>query len=174
MADSKSLQLPAIDPSGLEVHGGTFYPDEMKGRSEARAKQRLGDACGLTKFGVNKTVIPPGASSALRHWHQNEDEFIYVLEGEVTIVSDVGAQVLTPGMAAGFPASKPDGHYYANEGTEPAVVLEVGNRVSEDDVFYPDDDLMLKKRPGNHQYFNKAGEPLGDIVANSPRPAGEK
>lgn len=174
MAKNSNYQLPAVDPATVEGHSGTFYPDERKGPSEGRIKQRLGDAAGLTHFGVNLTTLPPGASSALRHWHQNEDEFIYVLEGELTVWSDVGEQVLTPGMAAGFPAGKPDGHCYLNKTNEPVVVLEVGNRVSEDVVTYPHDDLHLVKEPGNHQYFNKKGEPLGGIVQNSPRPAGEK
>lgn len=162
-------RLPAIDPADVEEHAGTFYPDAIKGASEARLKKRLGDAAGLTKFGVNLTTLPPGAASALRHWHAEEDEFIYVLEGEVTVVSDAGEQVLTPGMAAGFPAGKPDGHMLRNRAGAPAVVLEVGNRVPRDTVTYPDDDLALVKEPGNHQYYNKAGEPLGERIENSPR-----
>lgn len=173
MANSTDYKLPVVDPAAIEKHTGTFYPDEMKGRSDGRIKQRIGDACGITHYGVNKTTLPPGASSALRHWHQNEDEFIYVLEGELTVVSDAGEQVLSPGMAAGFPAGKPDAHCYMNKSDKPAVVLEVGDRVSEDEITYPFDDLHLSKKPGNHQYYNKKGEPLGDIVRHSLRPAAE-
>lgn len=169
MGDQKAYQLPAVNPAGLEEHTGTFYPDSVKGPSEVRIKKRLGDAAGLTKFGVNLTTLPPDSTSALRHWHEEEDEFIYVLEGEVTLVSDAGEQILMSGMAAGFPAGHPDGHMYCNRSDKPAVVLEVGNRVAKDRVHYPEDDLSLVKEPGNHQFFNKAGEKLGTRVANSPR-----
>ena len=107
MAKSTDYKLPVVDPATIEKHTGTFYPDEMKGQSEDRIKQRIGDACGITHYGVNKTTLPPGASSALRHWHQNEDEFIYVLEGELTVVSDAGEQVLTPAWRPASPPASP-------------------------------------------------------------------
>ncbi len=167
MAETK-LQLPAIDPLSLEEHSGTFYPDAVKGPAEARRKRRLGDAVGLTHFGVNYTVLPPGTWSAFRHWHQNEDEFVYILEGEVTLVSDEGEQLLTAGMAAGFPAGEPNGHQLINNSSNDVVFLEVGNRTPEDIVKYPDMDLMLTKQPGNHQYTDRNGKPIGDKVAGAP------
>ena len=93
-----------------------------------RVKRRLGDACGLTRFGVNLVTLPPGGQSALRHWHTLEDEFVYVLEGEVVLVTDDGEQVLRAGDCAGYPAGKPDGHHFVNRSGAPARYLEVGNR----------------------------------------------
>lgn len=167
MTDTE-LKLPAVDPTSLEGHTGTFYPDQVKGASEDRIKRRLGDALGLTTFGVNLTTLPPGASSALRHWHQNEDEFVYILEGQATVVSNVGEQLLGPGMAAGFPAGKDDGHQLVNNSPNDVVYLEVGNRTPHDEVFYPDNDLKLVKEPGNHVYFDRAGNPLAPRVTGAP------
>lgn len=167
MADPE-LKLPAIDPANIEQHTGTYYPEQLKGSSEDRIKRRLGDALGLTNFGVNLTVLPPGSSSALRHWHVNEDEFVYILEGEATLVSNGGEQILGPGMAAGFPAGKEDGHQLLNNGSIDVVYLEVGNRTSRDQVFYPDNDLKLIKEPGNHVYYDRAGNPLAPRVSGAP------
>ena len=167
MADDV-LTLPAINPDTIEQHTGTFYPDSVKGRSEERIKRRIGDALGLTTFGVNLTVLPPGSSSALRHWHLNEDEFVYILSGEATMVSDTGEQILGPGMAAGFPAGKEDGHQLLNNGSNDVVYLEIGNRTPSDEVFYPDNDLKLTKEPGNHVYSDRAGNPLAPPVKGAP------
>ena len=165
---NSDLKLPAIDPNDVDQHTGTFYPDSVKGKSEDRIKRRLGDALGRTHFGVNYTVLPSGSTSALRHWHQNEDEFVYILSGEATLISDIGEQILGPGMAAGFPAGKPDGHMLVNNSSEDVVYLEVGNRTPEDVVKYPENDLMLTKKPGDHQYSDREGNPLGDKVAGAP------
>ena len=101
------LKLPAIDPATVSPVTGSRYPEPFKSRVSARRKQRLGDALGLKNFGVNLATIPPGAVSALRHWHSHEDEFIYIVSGELALVTDDGEQRLTPGMCAGFPAGKP-------------------------------------------------------------------
>src|SRR5262245_40022519 len=103
MADSK-LKLPALDPASVPAAAESGYPEPFRSRVASRRKQRLGDALGLRNFGVNLTTIPPGGLSALRHWHTHEDEFIYVVSGELTLVTDGGEQVLTAGMCAGFPA----------------------------------------------------------------------
>jgi uncharacterized cupin superfamily protein len=163
-----NLNLPAIDPKELEGQSGTFYPDAVKGPAEPRIKRKLGDALGLSHFGVNYTILPPGSWSAFRHWHLNEDEFVYILEGEVTLISNDGEQILGPGMAAGFPAGKADGHQLINNTTEDVVLLEVGNRTPNDTVQYPDMDLMLKKKPGDHQYTDRQGNPIGDKVSGAP------
>jgi len=107
-----------------------------------RVKRRLGDACGLTRFGVNLVTLGPGGQSALRHWHTLEDEFVYVLSGEVTLVTDAGEQVLAAGMCAGYPAGARDAHHLINRGSAPAMYLEIGNRIDGDNAFYPHDDLM--------------------------------
>lgn len=136
------LKLPALDPDSVEEIARTIYPEPYRSQMAGRAKRRLGDACGLTKFGVNLTTLAPGAQSALRHWHTLEDEFVYVLEGEVTLITQAGEQRLRPGMCAGFPAGARDAHYLVNRGRQHARFLEVGNRVEGDNAFYPDDDLM--------------------------------
>ena len=135
-------RLPAVDPKTLPEKRASSYPEPFRSRMGDRAKRRLGDACGLTRFGVNLVTLGPGAQSALRHWHTLEDEFVYVLTGEVVLVTNDGEQTLGPGMCAGYPAGKKDAHHFVNRGTAPATYLEVGNRVDGDNAFYPDDDLM--------------------------------
>src|SRR5215470_3996132 len=122
------LKLPALDPAGVQAVEGTNYPDAYKPRVAGRTKRRLGDALGLKNFGVNLTTIKPGAGSALRHWHSREDEFIYILTGELVLITDAGEQVLAAGMCAGFPAGKADGHCLVNRSTLDAVYLEIGDR----------------------------------------------
>lgn len=109
---------------------------------EGRHKRRLGDYVGLTQFGVNFTVLEPGAYSALRHWHEGEDEFIYVLSGEVTLIDDGGERALGSDSFFGFPAGCENGHHIANLGSETASFLEIGSRrPGADTVRYPDDDF---------------------------------
>lgn len=130
-----ALSLPEVQGSG--------YPEPFKSRMGDRIKRRLGEAFGLTQFGVNLVVLGPGGQSALRHWHSLEDEFLYVLEGELVLVTDAGEQLIRAGDCAGYKAGKPDGHHLINRGTAPARYLEVGSRVARDVAFYPDDDLLL-------------------------------
>src|SRR5919201_5272282 len=136
------LKLPALDPKTVEEKRGSGYPEPFRSRMGDRAKRRLGDACGLTKFGVNLVTLGPGGKSALRHWHTLEDEFVYVLEGELVLVTGAGEQRLTPGMCAGYPAGSRDAHHMINRSDRPARYLEIGNRIDGDNAFYPDDDLM--------------------------------
>lgn len=157
---AKPLTLPALDPSGVEVRKGSSYPEPWKTACGDREKQALGDALGLDDFGVNLVRLPPGALSSQRHWHSHEDEFVYVLEGELTLITDSGSQVLTPGMAAGFPAGEGDGHHMANKGKVWAVYLEVGSRLLDDEVTYPDIDLALTNgRHGKRRFTRKDGTP---------------
>jgi len=125
---ANKLKLPAIDPATVPAVTGSRYPEPFKSRVSARRKQRLGDALGLKNYGVNLTMIPPGAVSALRHWHSLEDEFIYIVSGELTLVTNDGEQRLTPGMCAGFPAGKADGHYLVNR-TQRDVVVRIGHGI---------------------------------------------
>ncbi len=136
------LRPPALDPAAVPELRGSSYPESFASRMGDRAKRRLGDACELTKFGVNLVALGPGGQSALRHWHTLEDEFVYVLEGEVVLVTNDGEQVLSAGMCAGYPAGKRDGHHFMNRSDRPARYLEIGNRIEGDNAFYPDDDLM--------------------------------
>lgn len=136
------LKLPALDPATVPGTLGSGYPEPFRSRMGDRVKKRLGDACGLTKFGVNLVTLGPGGQSALRHWHSLEDEFVYVLEGEVVLISEGGEQLLTAGECAGYPAGKRDAHHFQNRSDRPARYLEVGNRIPGDYTSYPDDDLM--------------------------------
>ena len=153
------LKLPALDPEGVKPVEGTNYPDPYKARVSGRIKRRLGDALGLVHFGVNLTTIRPGAGSALRHWHSREDEFIYIVSGELVLLTDAGEQVLTSGMCAGFPAGKADGHCLVNRSARDAVYLEIGDRDPRDDVFYPDDDLKAIGTPQGRKMTRKDGTP---------------
>ncbi len=136
------LRLPALDPATVAEVCGSGYPEPFRSRMGDRAKRKLGEACGLTRFGVNLVTLGPGGQSALRHWHTLEDEFVYVLAGEVVLVTEAGEQVLGPGMCAGYPAGRHDAHHFVNRSAAPAVYLEIGNRIEGDNAFYPDDDLM--------------------------------
>ena len=138
----KPLQLPALDPSTVATESGSGYPPEFAARVATRVRQRLGNALGLSHFGVNLVTLVPGGQSALRHWHTNEEEFVYVLEGELVLVTNAGEQILREGMAAGFPAGKRDAHHFINRSQAPSRYLEMGERNERDNAFYPDDDLM--------------------------------
>src|SRR5450755_525611 len=108
------LKLPALDPGTVAEVRGSGYPEPFRSRMGDRAKRRLGEACGLTRFGVNLVTLGPGGQSALRHWHTLEDEFVYILAGEVVLVTNSGEQILGAGMCAGYPAGVRDGHHFIN------------------------------------------------------------
>jgi uncharacterized cupin superfamily protein len=147
------------DPARLPARRTTGYPTQFTAGLEGRVKRVLGDAGGLTQFGVNLTTLEPGAISALRHWHSAEDEFVYVLSGEVTLITDAGAETLTAGMAATFPAGNADAHQIVNRSSTPATYLEVGTRAPDDEITYPDVDLHRIKRNGRGTFVRKSGEP---------------
>lgn len=149
-----------IDLAKVPVVQGTGYPAPFRGAVAGRSRQRVGNAAGLTKFGVNLTTLAPGAQSALRHWHSHQDEFIYVVSGELTLVTDAGQTVLTPGMMAGFPAGAADGHHLINRSEESASYLEIGDRTPGDRAEYPDHDLLaLPKKEGGHYFTHRNGDP---------------
>ena len=125
-ADDKTIALEAAyAPSRTKPSN---YPEPFFSRMGKRVKRPLGDLFGLGNFGVNLTTLEPGAMSALRHWHKHEDEFVFVIDGEVTLITDAGEEVLGPGMAATFPAGEPNGHHLVNRSSAPATFLEVGTR----------------------------------------------
>ncbi len=148
-----------LDPASVSARVGSIYPAPFAEPLAGREKQALGDPLGLTQFGVNLVTLQPGAWSSQRHWHENEDEFIYVLEGEVTLVTDEGETVLGPGMAAGFPAGKADGHHLVNRSTRPVRYLEAGTRAATEVAHYSDIDMMGSKRDGKFVFTRKNGEP---------------
>ena len=135
-------KAPALDPQAVEETRGSLYPEPFKSRMGERAKRRLARACGMSKLGVNLVTLGPGGQSALRHWHTLEEEFVYLLEGEVVLVTNEGEQTLRAGQCAGYPAGSRDGHHFINRSARPARYLEIGTNVDGDQAFYPDDDLM--------------------------------
>jgi uncharacterized cupin superfamily protein len=143
-----------IDPQDLPSVQGSGYPAPFDVQCVSRVRRRLGDAAGLTDFGVNLLRLPPGCWSSQRHWHSAEDEFVFVLEGEVVLVTDAGAEILRAGDCAGFKAGVRDGHHVQNRSERDAVVLEVGSRrTADDEGEYPDIDLKFLK--GDAGYVRK-------------------
>jgi uncharacterized cupin superfamily protein len=151
--------MPKIDIAKVETHSGSNYPAPFRAICQGRHKQRLGDAAGLTQYGVNLTRIDPGAQSALRHWHEEEDEFIYMLEGELVLIDESGEALLRPGDAAAFPRSDGNGHHLVNRTDRPALYLEVGTRSAREHAHYPDDDLIMIRDEKGRRVLHKSGEP---------------
>lgn len=151
--------MPKVDISKAKVRTGTNYPPQFRNAVHGREKSVLGDLVGLTQFGVNLTRLKPGAASALRHWHENEDEFVYVLEGELVLIEDEGETLLRPGDAAGFKAGVANGHHLVNKAQRDAVYLEIGTRAPTERAHYPDVDLEFIRDKDKVQVRHKSGEP---------------
>ena len=156
-----SLKKPALDPMTLEPRSSSGYPEPYRSRVMPREKRSLGDALGLAKIGINHTTLPPGKESSMRHWHTHEEEFIYVLRGEVVLRTDAGEQVLKAGMCAGFPPSPErdngDGHQLVNRSGEPVVYLEISNRDPLDEACYSEADLRWNPPDARGKYTRKDG-----------------
>ena len=133
------------------------YPEPFASRMTGREKRALGEIFGLTNFGVNLTRLAPGAISALRHAHTRQDEFIYILQGRPTLITDEGRTALDPGMCAGFKAGTGNGHHLINETAEDVVYLEAGDRTAGDEGSYPDDDLKAAMVEGKWVFTRKDG-----------------
>jgi uncharacterized cupin superfamily protein len=138
------LKLPALDPMTLEPRTGSGYPEPYRSRVVPREKRALGNALGLTRIGINHTILPPGKESSMRHWHSHEEEFIFVLSGVVVLRTDAGEQLLEAGMCCGFPPGTTDGHQLVNRGNAPAIYLEVSNRDPADSAEYSDVDMCYR------------------------------
>jgi uncharacterized cupin superfamily protein len=151
--------MPKIDIAGIKVDAATGYPDPFRQAVAGRQRKRLGNTVGLDQFGVNLTRLSPGAQSSQRHWHEVEDEFVYVLEGEVILCEDNGETVLRAGDAAGFKAGVANGHCLVNRSARDAVYLEIGTRAPRERAEYPDIDLVAHKDEGGYRYTHKSGEP---------------
>lgn len=156
-AATAPVALPA--ESVAPVARRSVYPEPFASRMAGRTKRRLGDAFGLKNFGVNHTVLAPGASSALRHSHACQDEFIYILSGTPTLHTDAGVTLLQPGMCAGFRAGTGNAHRLVNDTDAEVVYLEVGDRSAGDVVHYPDDDLVAQFVNGGWVFSRKDGTP---------------
>ena len=144
--------MPKIDLDAVEARTGSTYPEPYAAQMGGRAFQALGDAAGLTQFGVNLVTMPPGAISSLRHWHTGEDEFVWVVSGELALVQDGGETVLRAGDAAGFKAGDPDGHHLQNRTSATASFLVIGTRATSDTCTYPDVDL-INRTDGARNWF---------------------
>jgi uncharacterized cupin superfamily protein len=138
---------------------GSDYPAPHDQPCRERRRRRLGDAFGLSQFGVNLMDLPPGAWSSQRHWHEREDEFVYVLEGEVQLVTDTGATTLTAGMIAGFRAGEPNAHHLVNRSEAVARVLEIGTRTTTEVARYPDIGMMYRDDAPGGGYLTTDGRP---------------
>jgi len=151
--------MPKIDIAKLPVDSRSNYPAPFDRVVAGRQRKRLGNAAGLDQFGVNLTTLKPGASSALRHWHEKEDEFIYMLDGVVVLIEDGGETVLKPGDAVGFKANSGNGHHLVNRADCDAVYLEIGTRSKHEWVDYPDVDLRVVRDDNGMRYTHKNGDP---------------
>src|SRR5215471_20237870 len=154
-----------IDVTSLAALIGTLYPPPFDEPCRARSRKKLGDAAGLTQFGVNLLRLPPGAWSSQRHWHTGEDEFIYIVSGEVTLVSNAGEETLRAGDAAGFKANDGDGHHLQNRSGQDAVLLEIGTRNAESMGYYSDIDMMVTPQTG---YTHRDGTPYPKTERRGP------
>ncbi len=151
-----SLPEP-LHPQDLPWRERTGYPPPFAEAVAGRAKKAVSDALGITQFGWHLISLQPGAMSALRHWHHQEDEMVFVLRGCATLVKDSGARELQAGMFAGFPAGVADGHHVVNRSTEEVVLMVVGSRKEEETAEYPDDDLRAHKTKDGFRFTDKEG-----------------
>jgi len=149
--------MPKLDIANVSVRTGSGYPPPFDAPCAARTRQRLGNAGGLQDFGVNLMRLPPGGWSSQRHWHSHEDEFVYVLEGTLTLIEDRGETVLQAGECACFPKGSGDGHHLINRSSAVAVYLEVGSRHAEDLTTCSDIDMKSANADG--RFVHKDGRP---------------
>lgn len=154
-----------LDPALVPLKTGSVYPPPYAAMMAGRSSLRLGEAAGLSQFGVNLVTLAPGVLSSLRHWHRNEDEFVMVISGECVMITDDGEALMQAGDCAGFPAGTPDGHHFVNRSAAPARFLVIGSRAAEEFVTYSDVDLLLSVTGGIGTFTHKDGRPC--------RPVGE-
>ena len=147
-----------INPELISEKTRSIYPQEFQHLVKGRSKKKLGNAAGLSNFGVNLVTLQPGSCSSIRHWHAKQDEFIYVIQGEITLITDEGEQTLTPGNCAGFPAGEANGHHLINKSDSIARYLEIGDRTSGDIVTYPDVDLVARDSNTGWVFTHKNGD----------------
>ena len=152
--------MPKIDIDKLVLDTATNYPPPHNKAVEGRARKRLARAAGLTQFGVNLCTLKPGAASSHRHWHENEDELVYVLEGEVVLCEDSGETVLRPGDSAAWRAGVANGHCLVNRSDRDAVFIEVGSRATIERAHYSDIDMKVVRDDKGFRYTKKNGEPF--------------
>ena len=152
--------MPKINVAGLSFVSRSSYPSPYDKLVEGRSRKVLGDEVGLTQFGVNLSMLPPGTASSLRHWHENQDEFVFVVEGELTLIDDGGDTVLRPGDAAAFKAGVVNGHQLGNRSTSNAIYLEIGTRTLHERAHFSDFDLVAVADEAGVRYTRRDGTPL--------------
>ncbi len=147
--------MPKLDLTKVPVRTGTRYPAPYDAPCRDRHRLQLGDGGGLTQFGVNLLTLKPGVWSSQRHWHRGEDEFVYILSGEVVLITDAGEELMKAGDCAAFPANDGNGHHLVNRSSADATLLEVGTRSGGDSGVYPDIDMLF----GARGFTRKDGTP---------------
>jgi uncharacterized cupin superfamily protein len=151
--------MGVVDQTTCPVKTGSIYPPPYAAMVAGRSSLRLGDAGGLTQFGANLVILQPGAMSSLRHWHAKEDEFVFIVQGECTLVQDEGETVMRPGDCAAFPAGDRNGHHFINRSESEARFLVVGSRAPREVATYSDIDLMVTLENGRAEFTHKDGRP---------------
>jgi uncharacterized cupin superfamily protein len=152
--------MPKLDLSRIERRRGSVYPGKLDATMDGRSSLRLGDAGGLTQFGVNLVQIEPGGMSSLRHYHMEQDEFLMMTSGTLVLVDDDGEHEMQPGDCASFPAGDPNGHHLINRTDAPATFLVVGTRTPTETAYYSDIDMMVKQDASGFAFTRKDGSPL--------------
>ncbi len=152
------VEKSGFDPKTLPESNATSYPEPYRAANQQRWYRRLGAHAKLTNFGVNLTRIVPGGQSSHRHAHSRQDEFVYVLEGEVELETDAGIEHLHAGMCAGFPAGTGNAHHFVNRSNADVLLLVVGDRTAADEVTYPEIDMHGRlEADGRFRFTRKDG-----------------
>jgi len=151
--------MPKLDLSAVPEENSCGYPAPFHEIARGRFRKRLGDAGGLTQFGVNLCRLKPGSASSQRHWHEKEDELIYVVDGEVVLIENEGETLLRAGDAAAFKAGVANGHQLVNRSASDALVLEIGSRLAAERAYYPDIDMQLVAERKADRFLHMDGTP---------------
>lgn len=154
--------MPKIDIETIPTRGGSSYPAPHAAQMAGRRQQKLGDAAGLTQFGANLVHLEPGALSSLRHWHDQQDEFLVVVSGQLVLRDDEGDTPLAPGDCAAFPAGDANGHHIVNLSTQEASFVVVGTRTPTETAWYSDVDLKVTVDADGMRFTTRDGQPVGD------------
>ncbi len=149
-----------LDLGQAPLKTGSIYPEPFNGQMDGRSSLRLGDLGGLTQFGANLVILEPGAKSSLRHWHENEDEFVMITQGSCTLIDNDGAHEMVVGDCAAFPANSDNAHHFVNKTDAEARFLVVGTRSPAEIAHYPDNDMKVELKSGSANFTKANGDPL--------------